>query len=91
MKPGDLRAGYLDRVQELEASGAPTAELGQLVQIACRYIGIQDDDLLAGAKGALYTKARRMVVCWATKRGYGLGKIANALGCAKATIAELRG
>lgn len=90
MKPSELQAHYRDRVEELEGSGAPSASLEELTNVAARYIGISHEGLLAGERGALYTKARRLVIRWAMQRGHNTGAIAEALRCCRSAVQQLR-
>lgn len=88
---GELTENYKDRVLDLERVARPCGiSLDYLLDMAAWSLGVSPQEVVDGIRGESHTKARRLFVFWATRQGYGLGRIAQALKCAKATVAQLR-
>ena len=79
-----LRESHRDCIQEMMS---PADDLSELVEKAALTAGVEVAALRAGAKGAAFTLARRLVVKWA--EGHSLASLARELNCSRAALSQL--
>lgn len=89
MPADEWREDYLEHIgREVTPPGAG-ATLEDVLRLAAIQAGISARDLRAGAKGAPYTMARRLVAREAVTRGCLRVNIAEVLGCAPSAVTRL--
>lgn len=87
----ELVEAYREKVSGLErAAQSCGMPIDELLDMAAGSLGVSVQDIVDGVRGEAQTKARRLLVYWASRQGYGLGRIAETLNCAKATVAQFR-
>lgn len=88
ISPAELRARYLERVEDVESSR--TGSLEELLADCAGESGITVEELVSGRRGGAFTHAKRLLLRRAGSAGYTDAELAKALRCSQAAIHWLR-
>lgn len=64
--------------------------LAELIRVAASIAGISSEELIAGARGARATRAKRLILERAELEGYSISDVADALACSTEALYVLR-
>ncbi len=90
MSGADLKASYLERVEELMRPLPKEASLSELVTHATLRTGVTPENLRAGRHGDAYTRAKLTLLTLCEKAGYSDAELARELNCSQAALNQLR-
>jgi putative transposase len=83
------RRSYLELVGQTDAAPSPEATLDELIEYFAVLSGVSGKDVVAGERGEPFTKARRLFLREAIRRGIPRVVAADALGCTKGAVTQL--
>lgn len=85
-----MRDDYLSRVHKTSKQGPQEMSLEEVIVDTCRTLGINPESVKSGARGAIYSKAKSMMLERALIEGYSARQLALALNCTPASLTMSR-
>lgn len=86
MTVDELRDRYADRLSPTR----PLLSVDELIRQAAYVAGVDSSGVMGARRGGDYTKARRILVGWATEEGISLADLARKLGCSPEALSLLK-